>query len=61
MGEMQWAYNRELAELAKISGIPGSVETLYNDVTARRKLNLASYKEDSYKLNGDVFIRQELL
>ena len=59
MGEMQWSYNRELAEMAKISGIPVSIETLYNDVTARRRLNLTSYKEDSYKLIGDAYVRCE--
>ena len=59
MGEMQWSYNRELAEMAKISGIPGSIETLYNDVTARRSLNLTSYKEDSYKFIGDAYVRCE--
>ncbi len=59
MGDMQWAYNRELAAMASVDGVPPTVETLYNDVTKRRRNHLSSYKEDVYEFVGDKFVRLE--
>jgi hypothetical protein len=59
MGDTQWSYNRELAQMASIDGIPSNVERLYNDVTDRRKLHLTSYKQDFFEKKGDAYVRCE--
>ena len=57
MGSSQWDYNRSLCKLANLEEIPLAVEKLYNDVWATRRLNLTSYKRDSYQLCGDSYQR----
>ena len=59
MGDLQWAYNRELAVMAGVEGVPQTVETLYNDVTLRRRDHLTAYKDDIYEFIGDKFVRFE--
>lgn len=57
MGPKQWDYNRSLVKLAKLREVPLAVERLYNDVHAWRTLNLTTYKNDSYALDGDSYKR----
>ena len=54
MGAAQWDYNRSLCKLANLKPIRTAVETLYNDVHARRRTNLTSYKKDMYQLLTDT-------
>ena len=56
MGNLQWAYNRELATMAKVESVPESVELLYNDVHKLRMTHLTSYKKDRFKLEGDAYV-----
>lgn len=60
MGHTQWQYNRQLANMAALQPVPVAVETLYNDVHARRKEHLCTYKKESYSMAGDSYVRHEL-
>jgi hypothetical protein len=56
MGEAQWSYNRELALMADIDELPPRVEVLYNDVHKHRLLNLSTYKQERFKLDGEFYV-----
>lgn len=58
MGILQWDYNRELAAMAKIDEVPLNIETLYNDVSDRRMVNILGYKDDVYKFDGKKYERK---
>ena len=48
MGPLQWDYNRDIAFIGKVPGIPLRVENLYNAVHERRSKYLMHYKDDMY-------------
>ena len=49
MGPSQWDYNRILANLADLKPTSDAVEKLYNDVWTRRRHNLTTYKNESFR------------
>lgn len=51
MGPRQWRYNDQLADMAKTSRLPISVEHLYDYVHETRVKDIAGYKSISYKLD----------
>jgi len=53
MGDLQWRYNKELAELGHIQPVPQVVEDLYNAVHKRRHMSLVDYKKDSFSITSD--------
>lgn len=57
MGDTQWEYNRDLAQIAQEPEIPACVEDLYNKVWSSRRFDLMDYKKVNYALQGDQYIR----
>ena len=53
LGDWQWKYNKELAQIAKIPFLNPSVEKLYNDIHIYRRKNLMIYKNQNYILTPE--------
>lgn len=52
MGDRQWSYNDELADLGGFAKIPKVIQELYNHVVITKKKNLTGYKRLNYRLTG---------
>ena len=65
MGERQWAYNRDIADLAGNVANPDVIENLYKYVYQFRKKDICSYKRMEFEtLNESEFVdltKHELL
>ena len=51
MGDEQWTYNNELADMCGKQRIPDNVRLLYDLTHHRRAFNLQHYKEENYALS----------
>ena len=57
MGNRQWAYNDEIAQMAGCQHIPKVVKNLYDAVHDTRAVNLLGYKKGKFKLiDGENFV-----
>ena len=57
MGNRQWAYNDEIAQMAGCQYIPKVVKNLYDAVHDTRAVNLLGYKKGNFKLiDGENFV-----
>ena len=53
LGEQQWKYNREIAQLAGCVAQSDMNESLYQHVVHRRKYHLMEYKNDEFELTPE--------
>lgn len=53
LGERQWEYNRNIAELAGVEPLHAHYEDLYEYVTGRRREFLMGYKNENYEMFSD--------
>ena len=58
MKQLQWRYNRQMADLARCPPIPQHIENLYEFHMIYREQNLSTYKQSNYRfINGQyVFV-----
>ena len=56
-GDLQWRYNDDLAEMAKLEKLDVRVEKLYNDIHIWRRKHLMTYKDENYFLEGESYVR----
>ena len=61
LGQNQWAYNDELADMCEKQRIPEYVRMLYDLCHHRRLYNLLHYKEDEFEMSekGHYYRRED--
>lgn len=60
-GDVQWEYRQQLAEVSGIEDpMPSYARDLFEFVAERRRTNLPNYRQDSFEVSDDHFVRKSI-